>query len=425
MGNAYRKFLTIYLADTMVLSEKSRYKLLQRLRSAFGNEGDPRRVIERALLDVDKFKFQGSIREIWTGIVEKLDPTNIVEKLDPTNIADDLNKRTESKLELEKFLNHIVSDEDRTKNDKTLKEIFEQLKSGYKPKLPLLAKALSEGRCVLFLGPNMLQVSQGTGKASVSFNELVASRIVNEFNREDIYYDKSQSGNLNYVAQLFSKRPEYALSGLGELTNNLYKNYQEEDKLETKVYERLADLPFSIIVNTNPDDLLASIIKRKKPGSCVERYYDPIDPEQTINQPPLPEGKILFYNLLGTLSIPQSIQLTESQLISFTSCMVRGKPSLDTQVRLAFNDQTTHYLFLGFDFDQWYMKLVVGSILGVAKQNPEQAFSTCSTNKPFSAFNREFYEDEFKFYFIDEDDLNLFVMKLVKAYQISTLTHGN
>ena len=171
----------------MVLTEKLRHKLLQRLRSAFDTEGDLKFVVQEVFGDKTGFNFQGTIREMWTGIVQQLENTPIADDLDnPTE--------TENKPALEKLLHCIVYEVPRTKNDKTFKEILDYLKSGYTPKLPSLAKALSEKRCVLFLGPNMLQVSQGTGKASVSFNELVASRIVNEFNREDIYYDRSQSG---------------------------------------------------------------------------------------------------------------------------------------------------------------------------------------------------------------------------------------
>ena len=49
------------------------------------------------------------------------------------------------------------------------------------------------------------------------------------------------------------------------------------------------------------------------------------------------------------------------------------------------------------------MKLVLDMVLEMVKQKDGRAFSTFSANAPFSAFNREFYQDEFKFYFIEED----------------------
>lgn len=378
----------------MPLTPKSRFGLIQRLKTLHGNSAA--NVLQMAGFTPGNFNLFGSASDIWTGIVLNLEPLN--------------NAQGHSRLS--DLLQHIV--ENDYPKDEILKQALEELRNNYTTKLKLLAKAIKVGQCVLFLGPNVFLARQGP--QLTSFNELLAARIVSQFN-DETYFDKTQANNLNYVAQQISKTDDYIAGDQGRLAQELYEQLKEDGALETGVYQRLAELPFRLIMNTNPDDQLATIINQREPDRCVKRHYDPASTEQIDEQRSIPMGKTLLYNLLGTLADPVSIQMTESQLIKFTSRVVSGKPALDRQVRLAFNEHT-YYLFLGFDFDQWYVKLVVAMVLELVKQEGGRAFSTFSASTPFSAFNREFYEDEFKFYFIDEGDIQRFVNLLVGAYDV-------
>ncbi len=385
----------------MPLTSNTRFYLIQRLKTAYST--DIGNLIQRAGLAPGDFTLQGRALDIWTGIVARAESTR--------RSTDNSAKPLETKLDLEILLQHIIEKENPT--DEIIKQALEELKNNYTTKLKLLAKSIKAGQCVLFLGPKVLLTLQGG--IQKSFNDVLAEVIVNQFT-EDTYYDISQVDNLNYVAQQYSKMEGYVAGDQGRLARELYEQLKGEETLDTKAYEKLAELPFRYIINTNPDDQLATIINEMKPDSCVVRHYDPARIEQADEQPPLPVNKTLIYNLLGTMADPVSVQMTESQLIKFTSRIVSGKPPLDRQVRLAFNENT-YYLFLGFDFDQWYMKLVLDMVLELVKQKGGRAFSTFSANAPFSAFNREFYQDEFKFYFIDED-VQKFVKLLVDYYKI-------
>jgi hypothetical protein len=380
----------------MPLTPKSRFKLVQRLKTVIYDADQARAALTNAGIPTGNLNFQGSILVIWTGIVSVLETT----------------RNAAGHFLLEVFLQDIV--ENKYPNDEIFKLILEELRNNYTTKLKLLAKAIKVGQCVLFLGPKIFLARQGS--QLISFNELLAEVIVRQFD-ENTYYDETQANNLNYVAQLLSNMDDYIAGDQGRLAQTLYEKLKNEGVLETRVYEKLADLPFRLVINTNPDDQLATIINQQHPSRCVIYHYDPSRTEYADDQPSLPIGTTLHYNLLGTIADPVSIQMTESQLLEFTSRIINGKPPLDRRVRLAFGENT-YYLFLGFDFDQWYMKLVVAMVLKLVKQKGGRAFSTFSANTPFSAFNREFYEDEFKFYFINEEDIQKFVKLLVDAYKI-------
>ena len=78
-------------------------------------------------------------------------------------------------------------------------------------------------------------------------------------------------------------------------------------------------------------------------------------------------------------------------------------------------DSQKKYLFLGFDFDQWYFKILFNKILelNVDQQNPVSLH--CGPMK-FNETNVDYFEEEYKLYFVNEN-LTTFVKNLVTTFQ--------
>lgn len=297
---------------------------------------------------------------------------------------------------------------------------LQELETGISDRQKKLAQSIRDGHCVLFLGSGTLwckDEADDNAQEITTFNRAFAKSLAGEMQEQDIYFDKRESYNLAYIAQRYGELTQHIPGMQGKLAQEFY----EDRRLPTPLHEQLAELPFRVMINTNPDHELATILNRDSADKCVHRYYSLANAQNghaASGPRPLDPGQVLLYNIFGWFGDRPSIILTESQLLDFTNRILNRNPALDPQVLEEFtatDDVPKSYLFLGFDFDQWYVKIVFQTVLKLIKQK-DRAFSIFPKGVAFNQFNREFFEEEFKCYFID-DDLNKFVTDLVTTYR--------
>lgn len=323
---------------------------------------------------------------------------------------------------------------DLDNNDQGLRDTLNDLLNGYNDKLAKLASIIEKEQCILFLGPDILKIKEG---GTISFNKKLIGELKNKLRYKTIYFDKNQEGNLNYIAQRFYKIDKTAPGQVGELASKLFKKYSDNGQVDDSVFRKLLNLPWKLIINTNPDNTLAGLMNDRIPGSCLERKYsfannvdvkgangdvkntnsDSYADIQDIEK----NNKSFFYNLFGTFDEDQSLSIlyTESDFLEFISHVLAGKPQLHDYVNRLFSDTTKYYLFLGFDFDQWYFK-IFARILNL-NEIEERALSLntrINELNEFSEFNEcniDFFEQKYKFYFVN-DDVDSFLTKLTKSF---------
>jgi hypothetical protein len=63
--------------------------------------------------------------------------------------------------------------------------------------------------------------------------------------------------------------------------------------------------------------------------------------------------------------------LTESDLIDFLVAVVKGVPPIRDQVRSVIADEEIGFLFIGFGFHNWYLRVLL-KVIGVYKRNSKQ-----------------------------------------------------
>jgi hypothetical protein len=302
------------------------------------------------------------------------------------------------------------------KNDETLKELHSELQNGYNYKLEKLAKVIAEDQCILFLGPGVLKIS-GTGKV---FNDELADDLCQRLNNGNIYCDPDQKENLTYLVQRLYKLPKTTPGEAGAIAKKKFNELKDNDQLDTNVYRKLNKIPWKLIINANPDTILAELINEQNPNSCLVRKYsvsnnvdDKILVQQIINDMDEMDTKkkSFFYNLFGTFDEANSILYTEADFLEFISAVVNKAPHLHSYVTKMFDDKK-HYLFLGFDFDQWYFKMLA-KVLKLHNKE-ERALSLNTGGKKFNECNIDFFEQEYKFFFVN-DDMNKFLTQLIHS----------
>jgi hypothetical protein len=303
-----------------------------------------------------------------------------------------------------------------------IRNFYNEILDGRQARLKTLAQALNKGKCVVFLGPEVLKVRQNN--SLVAFNDIMAQELVDRMNKAYIYFDKSLSNNVSYLAQCFTDHPSVQDSEVASIASEKYKKFLEEELVDDDIHEQLAKLPLRLVVNANADDLLCKRLNETTADTCLLKFYDisnsDVEGENLSNgQPPPgpnPSYKVIQYNIFGIFSLPDSILYTESQFLNFVSNVLLGNPKLDSDVNRELQSQE-NYLFLGFDFDQWYFK-VLFEYFKVKKV--DYACVSCGFQQPpaagaptrgISSYNREFFEQEFKMFFVN-DDIKKFLVDL-------------
>lgn len=306
--------------------------------------------------------------------------------------------------------------------DQLLIDILNELENGYKDKLEKLAGIIEREQCILFLGPGILKVKDDK-KGTVPFHDVLIERIQRELNNATIYFDPKQKDNLTYLVQRYYKIRNTFSGQAGYFAASLFEEYAENGQVDESVFQKLLKIPWKLIVNVNPDNILAQMMNDKKADSCLERKYSFANNSDDKNlalqiftdiDDVKKNKKSFFYNLFGTFDEPENILFTESDFLEFITNVEAKTPQMHTYVNNMFGDKTKYYLFLGFDFDQWYFKIFART-LKLHETSEERALSLNISLKEFNECNIDFFEQKFKFYFVNED-IDKFLSLLIKSY---------
>jgi len=173
---------------------------------------------------------------------------------------------------------------------------------------------------------------------------------------------------------------------LGHAADLYYRERQDRDELELAVREfflretgattdfhrDLAKLPFRLCVSASPDTLMSTAFKEAGKSPQTGYYsFRPSSPPRlaspTVDRP-------LVYSLFGHHDEPSSLVLTEGDLIEFLVAIVKGVPAVPDQVRSILADPDASFLFLGFGFHNWYLRVLLHVLKAYGHVNKSFAF---------------------------------------------------
>jgi hypothetical protein len=216
-----------------------------------------------------------------------------------------------------------------------------------------LARKIQRGECVLVLGPGAAVVPDRDPEVplTVELSEALAREAQVE----------GASGlnprDLRHVAQVVYESTRN-LTGLQENVAAFYSAYASRT---TAFHRRIATLPFRLCVTTTPDDFLhnAFVDVGKRP---VRQFYN-------FRRPPLVESLVeptveapIVYHLYGHVEDPDSLVITETDLIDFLASVVRDEPRLAVRVRSELRKAATTCLFVDLGFRNWYLRALLRAL---------------------------------------------------------------
>ena len=130
--------------------------------------------------------------------------------------------------------------------------------------------------------------------------------------------------------------------------------------MPSEVHAALAELPFSLILTTCQDDLMAHALQAAGKNPIVRRYNfrgdrrdNPEFPLQSSPKTPL------LYHLFGNAHEPDSLVLSENDLLDFLISIAADRPQLPSSLLRTLKRGRQSFLFIGFGITQWYLRVLL------------------------------------------------------------------
>jgi hypothetical protein len=133
--------------------------------------------------------------------------------------------------------------------------------------------------------------------------------------------------------------------------------YTREAGSTTDFHRDLAQLPFRLCVNASPDGMMLTAFEEAKKSPQKGYYSSKPTTNARLSLPTL--DRPLVYHLFGHHEDASSLVLTEGDLIEFLVSIVRETPPIPDQVRSILFDRAASFLFLGFGFHNWYLRVLL------------------------------------------------------------------
>ncbi len=254
-----------------------------------------------------------------------------------------------------------------------------------------IAKSILDRKTILFLGHGATINYQNPNHEAAFFQEFVG---------------KNQQNILSYHAEdgfLVFKSKETKLLSISKILP-----FYEQD-FANPLLEKIADIPFHLVISLTPDLSLKSVFERKQ-FAHQHRYYR-TKQKIEIDENPTAE-KPLLYNLLGCVKDEESLLTSHYDLFNLVSS-VYGDKNLPEKITSVFNQtQTKNIIFLGFDFSKWYFQL----LLHLLNINYDSCVRYATLQQDLSKTQQTLVEAEFKINFVN-DDLDNFVNRLHSQFK--------
>lgn len=205
--------------------------------------------------------------------------------------------------------------------------------------LDLCVNYLSEGKCILFLGPQF-SMSQDKGKVHEQIKtHFQASPFKDKL---DFHYD-----NLYIFSQ-----PKPPTGDKMRLHIELKKQYQQIQAHES--YDKLAEIPFSAIISCSPDSFLKDAYARKDKPLHFCYFSRKGGTTEEPSQPDIP----ILYNIFGHIGDEDSLITTYESFFGFIISMMGEEQQMPLELRNRIVEAKI-FVFMGFDFSRWYIPLLV------------------------------------------------------------------
>lgn len=253
--------------------------------------------------------------------------------------------------------------------------------------LQRIVKRINEGKCLVILGPHLLDAGGNSTLALLN---------------------KHLSENLGDKVRYYAGE---GFVSFDDKTRELLIEDEVEDFFNAlqpnELYRKVAEIPFSMVINTAPDTTLNKVLNEKGIGFDYDFYHK----GQTPKDPVKTQSRYL-YNIFGDYREIDSMVLTYKDLYEYLQSIM-GDNGLKIKSMLR---EAKSVLFFGFSFDKWYFQLLLWLM-----QIEDKLLNSHDINQ---AEIKNFYHEEFDVEFFENNTATELIEALYKAKSDGQITES-
>ncbi len=223
--------------------------------------------------------------------------------------------------------------------------------------------SLRHGQCILVLGSETpVRVASTDGKTQSAEDSNLPEELRRRLGRELEEDSRNPCGTtLAALAQQYEDTDGFGASTLRATAEMVLRSRKYSP---SSVHERLASLPFSLILTTAQDGLLEQALRKANRTPISQRYHLRGDkrenPEFVL--PGSPTSPLIFH-LFGTADEPASLVLSENDVLDFLIRVVSERPPLPNSLLRALKRVGQSFLFVGFGIKRWDLRVLLKVLL--------------------------------------------------------------
>ena len=250
-------------------------------------------------------------------------------------------------------------------------------------------------KCILFIGPEIFAPDPNIRLSDTlsKFLKLEEDDGIRFYDDDLFYFKERQKKTITYY--------------------KIKQFYNQNFELTESLFHKIAQIPFHYIISINPDKKLKETFDTLEFKSNFDFYWKKHAPNNPNIAKPTMEMP-LIYNLFGSVDNYESLVLTHNDLFDFLESVFQAK-SMPDQLKHNIQD-ADNFIFLGFEFDKWYMQL----LLRILKFHSNEDFLKYASNQLMEEDLQEMCREHFNINFV-KDDIAVFVNTLYKKCKDSSL----
>ncbi len=231
-----------------------------------------------------------------------------------------------------------------------------------------LVRTIERGQCVLMLGADIASYMDNT---KPPLTTLFARTLAEQLDGKATVCD---SDDLPQVAQTYIANRIGDRNDLEIEVESFYEAYRQDT---TELHQCLAQLPFSYCISITPDEFMRNAFLNQ--GKAPTEAFYHFRQTQPLTVTPSQQSP-LIYQLYGSLSDSRSLVLTETDLLDFLVNIIAGSPELPPQLSTLLCDNNTSFLFIGFGFHRWYLRILLHVFRKQLNNNPLKSVALENTH---------------------------------------------
>ncbi len=214
-----------------------------------------------------------------------------------------------------------------------------------------LVHNIETGSCILVLGPDV--ATEKVGGEFRTLNRILSNKLAEEISKDRKVLDADDLLSTAQQYADFTSEEDLRLD-----TADFYKNRKVE---VDALHADLAQLPFQLVVNASHDSLFIQALEKAGRSYATDLYNYRGESRDMVKWESRTDPFV--YSLYGSTAVHESLVISEKHLLEFLVAITTKDPPIHNNIMSEFRDKDKSFLFLGFGFRNWYLRILLYVLL--------------------------------------------------------------